>query len=188
MTSAMKRLAQMVYNMNTVKRYSKIRMLNQTITEASETPFNLLTCDDDPDYDVLTNGTTVAEIQPGAQIIAIQLHMTIYGLVATRLVEWLIGRDPDGAITAANFTVANVYTPDLTVTNALLKKNAWSVGHVVANDRTGFDLNINIPGKLLARAGRMNDGDVIRINFTDDGAGTGNGILYMRGRIVTRGP
>lgn len=169
------------------KRVHKIRMLNQTITEGSESPFQLLTCDDEPNYDLTTDGTNVSECHPGAKIIAVQLVATIYGLVATRLVEWVIGRDPDSAITNANYTMANLYASDVTGTSTMLRPNVWGAGHVVATDRSGFETRLNITG-ALRRASKMRDGDVIKINFTDDGAGTGNGILYLRGRIITVGP
>lgn len=169
------------------KRIHKIRMLNQTITEGTDTPFNLLTCDDEPNYDLTTDGTNVAECHPGAKIVAVQLIATIYGLVATRLVEWVIGRDPDGAITNTTFTMTALYTSDVSTANAMLKANVWGAGHVVATDRTGMDVRLNIT-KALRRASKMRDGDAIKIQFTDDGAGTGNGILYLRGRIITVGP
>lgn len=141
----------------------------------------------EPNYDLTTDGTNVAECHPGAKIVAIQLIGSIYGLQATRLVEWVIGRDPDGAILTTGFTIANLYTADATLTNLQLKKNAWGAGHVIGTDRTGVDVRLNITS-ALRRTSKMLDGDVVRLVFTDDGAGTGNGIFYLRGRIITVGP
>lgn len=192
MTSGMRKLAQMVYNMNTVKRVHRVRMLSQVVTEGesggTNNAFSLLTCDDDPNYDNTTDGTNVAECEPGCRIIAVQLVMTI-SAPDGRLIEYMIGKDPDGAITSTSYTIANLYTADVTGTNLMLRKNVWTVGHMrTTSARLDSTKSLNIPGKVLARAGRMEDGDVIRLSFADDGGGTGNGSWYLRGRIITRGP
>lgn len=191
MSSPMRRLAQMVYNMNTVKRTSRVRMLNQTITEADATATNsfaLLTCDDDPNYDLTTDGTNVAEVQPGTRLIAIQLILTISSLVTSRTIEWVIGRDPDGAITSTNFTIGTLFNADVSTNSMAMRKNTWTAGHIVGSDRTAANININISPRALARASRLENGDVIRLHFTDAGEGAGNAIFYLRGRFITRGP
>lgn len=192
MTSGMRRLAQMVYNMNTVKRVHRVRVTSGVITEGesagTNNTFSLLTCDDDPNYDNTTDGTNVAECEPGARIIAVQLVMTTV-IPDGRLLEWMIGKDPDGVVTSTNFLVSSLYTADVTANGLVLRKNVWTVGHKRGtSQRTENTMSINIPGKVLARAGRMEDGDVIRLAFMDDGGGTGNGSWYLRGRIITRGP
>lgn len=172
------------------KRVHKIRMLNQSISEGLDTSannFNLLVCDDEPDYDLTTDGSVVAECHPGAKIIAVQLVLSLYGMVATRLIEYIIGRDPDAAVAAGNYKIGALYTSDITTANAMIKANTWAAGHVIASDRTSQDLRINVT-KALRRASKMRDGDVIRLHFTDDGAGAGNALFYLRGRIITVGP
>lgn len=177
--------------MNTVKRVHRIRALGIAITEATSgagNAFSLLTCDDDPDYDLTSNlSSTTAECQPGARIIALQLHMTIVA-VAGRTVEWMLMKDPDGAITAANTTLANLYTADVSTTTAMIRKNTVAVGHILAGDRTAFDKSLNVPGKALRRISLMADGDILRLSFADNGEGAGDSLLYLRGRIITRGP
>lgn len=187
MANDLRRLAQMVYNMNTVKRVSRIRMLAQAVTEATSTSFNLLTCDDDPNYDLATDGTNVAEVEPGCKIIAIQLHMTIV-TPANRTVEWVLYKDPDGVLTAAGATIATLYAADVEATRIVMRKNSLTAGHAIGTDRTGHNSVLNVPGRTLARSARLADGDVIRLTFTDDGGGTGDCSMYLRGRIITRGP
>lgn len=184
----MRRLAQMVYNMNTVKRVHRIRMLAQTITEAATTGFNLLTCDDDPNYDLTTDGTNVAECEPGAKIIAIQLQMTITA-VAARTVEWIFLRDPDGVLAAASArNIATLYTADVSANTIVIRKNTIAAGHFLASDRTAHNSNLNVSPKALRRVARMADGDTLSLAFTDNGEGAGDSLMYLRGRIITRGP
>lgn len=167
-------------------------MLNQTITEALDggaNRFTLLTCDDDPNYDLTTDGTNVAEVEPGARIVAIQLVLTIFALVSGRTVEWVLGKDPDNALGAASTTVASLYNSDITTGNTWLRKNTIAMGHVIAStNRDLYNSNVNVPRKAMARVARMADGDAFYISFADAGEGVGNALFYLRGRIITRGP
>lgn len=189
MANDLRRLAQMVYNMNTVKRVHRIRITQQAITEGTSAEnFNLLTCDDDPNYDLTTDGTNVAECEPGCKIVAIQLVMTVHSVpAASRLIEWTIGRDPDATLTTG-LGMPTLYTSDVSTTTIVTRKNVWAAGHMVGLDKLGANINVNVSRKALARASRMADGDIIRLTFTDDSGGTGNAAFYLRGRIITRGP
>lgn len=186
---AIQKLANMVRANMGVRRVHRIRMLDQTITQGTDTAFALLTCDDDPNYDLTTDGTNVAECQVGCRIVAVQLHMSLTNIPNGETVEWVIGRDPDGAITAAGFVVSGVYTADITQGNRMLKDNAWTVGHVMAGtaSRDTFNGRLNIARKTLKRARVMHDGDVVRLVFTHTAASSSS-LMYLRGRIITRGP
>lgn len=168
------------------KRVHKVRMLDQTITQGTDTLANLLTCDDDPNYDLTTDGSNVSECHPGAMIVAVQLVLTLFSVPDGETIEWVIGRDPDGAI-GTGFTMADLYTSDVTASNALLKKNVWGAGHMVSSDgHAAMNTSLNIT-KALRRAAKMRDGDAIKIRFTATAA-SGNSAFYMRGRIITVGP
>lgn len=169
------------------KRVHRIRMLQQTITQGADSPFSLLTCDDEPNYDLTTDGSNLAECHPGSKIVAVQLAMTIYNITDGESVEWIIGRDPDGSILTTGFTVATLFTADLTLTGGMLRKNAWGVGHVIgSNQDNTFDTRLNIT-KALRRSSKMADGDTIRLVFTMSAAAS-NALFYLRGRIITVGP
>lgn len=170
------------------KRVHRIRMLQQTITQGADTPFILLTCDDEPNYDLTTDGSNVAECHPGAKIVAVQLQMSIFSVDDFETIEWVIGRDPDSTVTNASYTISNLYTADVTGTRLLLSKNVWGAGHFVAGAASSevFNTNLNIT-KALRRASKMLDGDTIKLVFTMTAAG-GNAVMYLRGRIITVGP
>lgn len=169
------------------KRVHRIRMLNQTITQGTDTPFTLLSCDDEPNYDLATDGTNVAECHPGAKIVAVQLVMTVFSVADGETVEWVIGRDPDAAITSAAFTISNLYSADVTGGRLLMSKNTWGAGHMISSDgHAAMNTSLNIT-KALRRASKMADGDLIRLVFTHSAAG-GNSLFYIRGRIITVGP
>lgn len=186
---AIQKLANMVRANMGVRRVHRIRMLDQTITQGTSTPFALLTCNDDPNYDLATDGTNVAECQVGARIVAVQLHLSLTNIPNGETVEWILGRDPDASITTAGFLVGNVYTADVTTGNRLLKDNTWTIGHVMAGtaSRDTFNGTLRIPGKTMRRSRLMNENDVIRLVFTHTAAGSSS-LMYLRGRIVTRGP
>lgn len=185
----MRRLARQVAAMNAVKRVHRIRILAGTITQGTDTSFSLLTCDDDPNYDLTTDGTNVAECEPGAKVVAVQLHMSIYGMPAGEVYEWTMYRDPDGALGAAsNGTIATLYTADFTASNAVQRKNTFLAGHVCSStSKEVYTDQIRITSKALRRAARFADGDLWRMTFTATPSATSPS-LYLRGRIITRGP
>lgn len=186
--AAIKAVARQAVRMMTVRRVHRVRILSGTITQGANTSFVLLTCDDDPDYDLATDGTNVAECQPGARIEAVQIVMSIFGSnIAGETIEWVIGRDQDNALGAASFSVSELYAADFTGNRAILRKNVWGVGHFIGTaNRDVSNTGLNIT-KALRRARLMADGDTIRLNFTATAAG-GDHTVYLRGRIITRGP
>lgn len=188
MASQMARLAAMVAMKMQVKRTHRIRILDGALTAGANVAVNLLTCDDDPDYDLATDGSNVAECQPGARIVAVQLVLSIYGVDSGEIVEWIIGRDPDAIITGPNFSMSNLYLQDVTSTTNFLRKNTWGAGHMIST--TGRDLatqHVNISGKALKRSRLMAENDVIRLGLLSS-ADDVSGKYYLRGRIITRGP
>lgn len=185
--AAIRAVARQAVRMMTVRRVHRVRILAGTITQNTNTFINLLTCDDDPDYDLATDGTNIAECQPGARIEAVQLVMTVFGAnIAGETIEWIIGRDPDGAL-ATNYTIGNLYTADVSANTRMIRANVWGAGHFIGTtNRDSMTSGLNIT-KALRRARLMADGDVIRLAFTATAAG-GDHTLYLRGRIITRGP
>lgn len=171
------------------KRIHRIRMLDQIITQGTSTSFSLLSCDDDPNYDLTTDGANIAECIVGSRIIAIQLHMTISEVDGGEIVEWILGKDPDQALTATNFTISNLYTSDIDPNRRMLRENVWMADHMIGEtgNRTLKNATIRIPSKTLKRSRLMADNDVIRLVFTHTVSGT-DSLMYLRGRIITRGP
>lgn len=170
----------------------RIRMLDQTITNNVTTKFNLLSCDDDPDYDLATDGTNVAECHPNSRIVAVQLHVGLYPAsnpINPGPLEWMIARDPDGALGAAGLiTPGNLYAADVTTATDMLRKNVWAMGHMfLTTNRDAANLNIRISRKALRRARIMRDGDKVSISFTNPDA-TDTAKLYIRGRIISKTP
>lgn len=172
------------------RRVHRIRMLDQAITQGAVTTFSLLSCDDDPNYDLTSDGTNIAEAHPGARIVGMNLHMSIFDVDAGETVEWILGKDPDGALGAGGvFDIADLYTSDVTANNLAVRENVWTVGHMIGEtgNRTLKNVELRIPRGTLKRSRLLADGDVIRLAFTHTAAGT-DSTMYLRGRIVTRGP
>lgn len=168
-----------------VRRVHRIRIVAGTITNGADTNFNLLTCDDDPNYDLTTDGTNVAECEPGSRIIAVQLVAAFRNLNTDQLVEYVIGRDPDQAIGAANYTIANLYAADVSAQNLALRRNIWAAGSVIGTTQNeSVPIRIRV-GKAIKRSRVMHDGDAIRLSITMSSV-TNDAALYLRGRIITR--
>lgn len=163
----------------------RMRFLALTITQGTMTALPLLKADDDPDYDQLIDGTTAAECSPGSRVIALQLHFQIVTGQDNEIIEWILYKDPDNALTAAT-DISTLYTQDVTASNKTLRKMTLAAGHLIMDSNHGTpEIRVNITRKALRRIGPIQDNDVLRMVFTMTSAG-GNATLYGRGRIITR--
>lgn len=165
---------------------ARMRFLTFTITQGTNTGLPLLLCDDDPDYDQLIDGTSPAECQPRARILAIQMHLQLLALPVGEVLEWILYKDPDAILTATT-GIGTLYTQDKTANGLILRKNTLAAGHVIvdATSRSVQPITVNIPRKALRRIGPMQENDVLRMVFTLTAAAS-NGDLYGRGRIIFR--
>lgn len=166
----------------------RMRFLAFTVVQGATTPLLLMTCDDDPDYDQLIDGTNPAECAPGSRIIAMQLHFQwVANGGDNEIVEWILLKDPDGILAGASTAnIASLYTQDVGATTKTLRKMAIAVGHTIFDSNHATpEIRINVPSRVLRRIGPMQDGDGLRIAFTHTAA-AGNSTLYGRGRIITR--
>lgn len=167
----------------------RMRFLAFTITQGANTVLPLLQCvaDSDPDYDQLIDGTSPAECAAGTKIIACQLHFQIVAGQDNEIIEWVLLRDPDGALAAAaTQSIDTLYTQDKSLNSMIMRKNAVAAGHIIMDSNHGTpEVRVNIPRKALRRISTLQENDFFKIVFTMTAAG-GNATLYGRGRIITR--
>lgn len=186
--AALRKIAKTVVRMNQVKRVHRVRATAITLTAATQTAVLLLKADSTPNYDVTSDGTTPAECQTGARIQSIQLHGTFYLGASDTIVEWNLFKNPDAVATAAISNVASIYTADVSANTLMMRKASMAAGHIVFGSGSDkLPLNVRIAGKALRRNGLMAEED--RLQFTFDNLdATDDVFLYLRGRIITRGP
>jgi len=172
----------------------RMRFLAFSIVQNTTTILPLMSVpqDNDPDYDQLIDGTNPAECSPGSRIIALQLHFQFVpgatpGDLSGEICEWVLLKDPDGALSAAGgANMATLYTQDVTTLTKMIRKNAIAADQIVFS--TNVDnprMRINLSRKALRRIGPMQENDTLRIAFTMTPA-SANATLYGRGRIITR--
>lgn len=167
---------------------TRMRFLTFTIVQGANTGLPLMTCDDDPDYDQLIDGTTPGECQPGSRILGIQMHLQLLACPVGEVLEWVLLKDPDGVLLGASTNnIATLYTQDKTTSSILIRKYALAAGHVIvdATSRSVQPIIVNIPRKTLMRIGPMQENDNLRMVFTLTAAAS-NADLYGRGRIIWR--
>jgi len=173
------------------KVYHRVHFKDVTIAANASTGFDLLTCDDDPNYDVTSDGTNVAEIHPESRVIRLQLVMGLYvdsNPIVGGPLEWLLGRDPDSALTASSMTMATLMASDVNAGVKVLRANTWATGHMFLTTTKGQgNSRVIVSRKALRRSRVFHDGDKLRIVFTNPDADTA-AKLYLRGRIISRLP
>lgn len=152
----------------------RVRMLSKTIN--TTTPFrtyvDLLTADDDPDYDIVSNGTTIAECHANSKIVKVQLKINLFNSSTDKFVEWALYRDPDQVL-GTNATIDAMFTSDVSTNDQLMKKNAVAYGNKrFTSQADGGIAKIFIKRKALARIRTMHDNDKLRLLFQEESQST----------------
>lgn len=183
---AINQLARKVKAAMGVKRVHRIRATVLAIPENANTAYVLLRCDDEPNYDTTSDGTNIAECEPGSRLISVQLVMTMYGMDANTIVEWNLHKNPDQTLTASETTVAALYAADVEPENRMLRKNTFTAGHFIGTSNHDTQTTrVRIARKAMKRNAVMADNDQIAFTFANLDA-TDAALLYIRGRLITR--
>jgi len=164
-----------------IAQKSRVRIFENPLTVATgNRNYKLLHCDDDPDYDLTTNGnaqtlgTDVAECKPKSRITSIDLQLTCQNIDAVKAVEWILVKDPDLVLAGIGYTPSSLFTADVSSLTIPLRKYTLAYGYFAGGSNTDImRQRIRIKRKALARAGVMNDLDELRLmivnnNVTDD--------------------
>lgn len=156
-----------------------------SLTASSTVTLSLLACDDDPNYDQVSDGTTPAEVAPGAKIMKVDLSLQYYNSTgAGNTFEWLLYRDKDNE-NSASFTPANLWTSDYSPSNELVKRDTLNYGHaLIPSTFQTVKSRVFIKRKALARAGTFKDGDRLEMALVLPAGTTQNANVI--GRIWVR--
>lgn len=143
----------------------------------------LLTVDDDPDYDLATDGSNVAEAEALSRLRRIDLRISYFAGTANAagaLVEWILFRSPDN--TLASTAPSSLFTADISPTTALVRKNVLAYGgfYSSANNDTRV-FNVRIRRAAIKRIQRLSDGDKIEFGIITAATGAK---YFMHGTIT----
>lgn len=162
---------------------SRVRIFGGTATQNATTEFTLLTVDDDPDYDLTTDGTNVAEAQARSRLTGIKLDMGLTPSSAGETMEWMLFKSPDGVLNAT--TPATLFTADVSTSTLALRKNVVAYGLFRASANTDArQARIRIKRAAMRRIAQLKDGDSLRLAITHSADST-DGILDLTGTITT---
>lgn len=163
------------------KTTHRIRIVKVNAPAATDTYVTLLTAKDDPNYDLVTDGTNVAECEIGSFIRKVQLHITYQASAAGDMVEMMLFKDPDAAFTT-NMTPTQLYTSDVSSISLDVRKNTVWYHLFVAS--TGRDTFVGGPSlKAMGRIKVMRENDNLRLLFSVPA--NDSGTYYITGRIIT---
>lgn len=170
-------------NIMATPHVARVRMVDITLTDNADVYISLLKCDDDPDYDLISDGTNIAECQVGSMIQDVNLAIMMHGMAANDREEIIFFRDPDVALTTT-VTPVSLFTSDYTTaTQAIKKATMWYSMYQMMGAGTGFQTAPRIRHAALLRNKNQLDGDVIKISFHQNDGGVTRKVNIV-GRIT----
>lgn len=167
------------------KHTHRYRSTEFTATQAAVTSYQLLACDDDPDYDTGGDFSTPCECHPGSKITGIDLNLTIAPNGTSEIIEWMLWKDPD-SILGATVSPADLFTNDLNSTNVVLRKAVLAYGMFRSTtSREANKIHVRVSRAAMGRNRVMKDGDRLRLTVLNTG-GSATTKISAFGRIWTR--
>lgn len=167
----------------------RISLQDFTISAKTTTAFDnpvtveLLICQETMDEEVEGNGTVGAQIPLYSKLVSLKTNLTLHSLTAGQTYRWLLVKNPDGDLSAANF-MTHWHTSDDNSTAREVREHIISKGYLVAGDRTTPPLRIPYRRSTLKRLGSFREGDKLQLIIAQSGtvaaSVTGFGTAYVR--------
>lgn len=161
---------------------AKIRM-DVGLTGSTDKVVSLILADDDPDYEITSDGTAVAECETLSRIEKIDLNLSYFAgtsNAAGGLVEWALYRDPDnsGIMTGPE----DIFIATDSAGQSQRNKNVIAYGgfYSSANNDTKL-FHVRIRRAALRRVARMNDNDRLKFIIVTPATGAK---FFMYGAIT----
>lgn len=144
---------------------------------------SLLASDPDPDYDIVTNGTTISECEVDADIIDIDLFFIFKGSQGV-MHEMMLFKDADGEIATITPSSNVVGVQDVSELNAFARKNTMAyIPYYLTSNADARPRGVPISRAALGRVRSMHAGDIIKFLIVNN-SGTA-GTWWLFGSIVT---
>lgn len=163
----------------------RIRIITTGLTASSTVRYTLLKADDEPDYDLLSDGTNIAECETGSRIVKLQLTIQYYNSTgAGNTIEMMLYKNPDGEH-AAQFTPANLFEMDYQQYASDVKKyTAWYMPSMISANFETVKNKVMLKRGAFRRIRGMHDLDTIELALVLPAGTTQNATIH--GRIWTR--
>lgn len=164
---------------------SRVRMIDQVLTQGTTADFNLLVVDDDPDYDLASDGTNIAEVQALTKLRKIELTFIVNpGGTGSERIEYMLYRDPDATLVGS--VPSSLFTADVSLASQALRKNAIAYGMFISTaNKDTTTRRLFIRRQAMARVQTLRDGDRLRMAIAHSAAAA-DGLMWLYGRIWTR--
>lgn len=176
-------LKQQLQNILSDKHVCRVRINTLAVTDNADVYQSLLVAKDDPNYDLATDGTNVAECEIGSRILDIDLKIVLHTIAQNDVSEVIIFKDPDVMLTTG-MTPANLFLADVTQLTTNLRKYAmWYnvfIGGGAGQNHTFF---AKISRGAMARNRRMAENDTLKILFSQNDASASRK-AFIVGRIT----
>lgn len=161
--------------------------INGSATNGGVTNVKLLKCDADnnPDEDLATDGTNLAEISPGSRITSIDLMLFVKGNSVPQL-EVFMFRDPDNILGGSTLNPTKLFQQDVDTTTVILRKNCLTYFPIIPTTTHDLWANpVRISAAALARNRRLKAGDDLNLNFYNANS-SATGKYWLVGKINCR--
>lgn len=139
---------------------------------------SLLASDPDPDYDLVSNGTTISECEVDADITAMDLFFVLKANQSI-MHELMLFKDADGEIATITPSANVVGVQDVTELNAFARKNTMAyIPYYLTSNADARPRGISVSRAALGRTRSMHAGDIIKLLITNNGASTATWWLF----------
>lgn len=162
-----------------------------SLTAAAQTAAVMLTADDDPLDDTMTDlgGTNIAECEAGSSVRFINIEGAVqHANGGTRLIGALM-KLPDGSLTNSLLATSWLNADQTEEARDFKRHILWRKVFVIPADKQQVHFRIKLSRKrsnALRRLGKMNDGDSLSLRFFNTHDSVAGSLVKCNGIIVTR--
>lgn len=169
---SMKRFNGMVRRAIQTPHVSRV-LKEETLTADTLLDEAILTVDDDPDYDIATGASTVAEAEALSRLRKIKLTISYFSGTANSSgakVKWILYKSPDG--TLGSIDPDALHGADVTLTTQALRKNTLAAGWFYSSSNNETKLfRVRISRAAMRRVMVLKDNDQLRFAMQTSAGG-----------------
>lgn len=151
----------------------RVRAVDVALTNNADTYVTLLASKDDPNHDLISDGSNIAECETGSRIVDLDLKLMLWDATTDDRIEVALFRDKDAGLTTS-LSVTNLFLSDYTATAQEVKSACmWYEMFLFGSSSDMKTTGPRIRHQAMARNKRMRENDLIKLLFScDDGGAT----------------
>lgn len=176
-------LKQQILNIVSDKHVARVRITALALTDNADVYQSLLVAKDDPNYDLATDGTNVAECEVGSRLIGIDLNIKLYTIAQNDIEEVILYKDPDNLL-STGMTPSELFAADVTAQRIVVRKHAmWYNVFIGGGAGQNHQFFMRVSKGAMARNRKFADGDVLKLMFSQNDASISRK-AYIVGRLI----